>query len=107
MLQYGQTSPLLTGSRTRARRIELSLGLSDNDLTRPLAEGAIVPEGVSFTPTIVPAPELFWRQLRFGEFDVSEMSMSSLLIAASHGDTRWVALPVFPMRSFFHTWIVI
>jgi 4,5-dihydroxyphthalate decarboxylase len=46
---------------------------------------------------------MFWRQLRFAEFDVSEMSMSSLLIATSQGPTPWIALPVFTTREFFHT----
>jgi 4,5-dihydroxyphthalate decarboxylase len=50
---------------------------------------------------------MFWRQLRFAEFDVSEMSMSSLIISASRGDTRWVAIPVFTMRKFFHTSIIV
>ena len=45
---------------------------------------------------------MFWRQLKFAEFDVSEMSMSSLTIATSQGPTQWVALPVFTTREFFH-----
>jgi len=50
---------------------------------------------------------MFWRQLHFAEFDISEMSLSSLLIAIAHGDTRWTAIPVFTSREFFHTraWI--
>ena len=51
--------------------------------------------------------EMFWRQLRFAEFDVSEMSMSSLIIAASRGDTRWVAIRSSPMRKFFYTSIIV
>jgi 4,5-dihydroxyphthalate decarboxylase len=47
---------------------------------------------------------MFWRQLKFAEFDVSEMSLSSLFIAVARGDTRWVALPIYTMRRFFHTW---
>ena len=50
---------------------------------------------------------MFWRQLRFAEFDISEMSISSLIIAMSRGDTRWVAIPVFTMRKFFHTGIIV
>jgi len=33
--------------------------------------------------------------------------MSSLIIATSRGDTRWVAIPVFTMRKFFHTSIMV
>jgi 4,5-dihydroxyphthalate decarboxylase len=45
---------------------------------------------------------MFWRQLKFAEFDVSEMSMSSMTIATAQGPTPWVMLPVFTTREFFH-----
>jgi 4,5-dihydroxyphthalate decarboxylase len=51
--------------------------------------------------------EMFWRQLHFEEFDLSEMSLSSLLMAVSNGDTRWVGLPVFTSRRFFHTGVLV
>jgi 4,5-dihydroxyphthalate decarboxylase len=87
--------------------LELSIALSDNERTRPLLEGRVVPQGITLVPTMVHPSEMFWRQLRFAEFDVSEMSMSSLLIATSRGDTRWIAIPVFTMRKFFHTSIIV
>ena len=65
------------------------------------------PQGIRLVPTMVHPSEMFWRQLRFAEFDVSEMSMSSLIISVSRGDTRWVAIPVFTMRKFFHTSIIV
>jgi 4,5-dihydroxyphthalate decarboxylase len=83
--------------------IELSLALSDNPNTRPLLDGLVEADGIRLTPTAVHPSEMFWRQLKFAEFDVSEMSMSSLLIATSKGPTPWVALPVFTTREFFHT----
>lgn len=84
-------------------RLDLSLALSENPNTRPLLDGRVEAEGIRLTPTAVHPSEMFWRQLKFGEFDVSEMSMSSLLIATSKGPTPWVALPVFTTREFFHT----
>jgi 4,5-dihydroxyphthalate decarboxylase len=87
--------------------LELSIALSDNERTRPLLEGRVTPQGIKLVPTMVHPSEMFWRQLRFAEFDVSEMSMSSLIIATSRGDTRWVGIPVFTMRKFFHTSIVV
>jgi 4,5-dihydroxyphthalate decarboxylase len=33
--------------------------------------------------------------------------MSSLIIALARGDTRWAAIPVFTMRKFFHTSIIV
>jgi 4,5-dihydroxyphthalate decarboxylase len=90
-----------------AAHIELSIALSDNERTRPLIEGEVVAQAIKLVPTMIHPSEMFWRQLRFGEFDVSEMSMSSLIISLSRGDTRWVAIPVFTMRKFFHTSIIV
>jgi 4,5-dihydroxyphthalate decarboxylase len=90
-----------------ASQLELSIALSDNERTRPLIEGRIAPQGIRLVPTMVHPSEMFWRQLRFSEFDVSEMSMSSLIISIARGETRWVAIPVFTMRKFFHTSIIV
>jgi 4,5-dihydroxyphthalate decarboxylase len=92
-------------------RLALSVALSDNPNTRPLIDGAVAAEGIDLTATVIHPSEMFWRQLRFAEFDVSEMSMSSLLIStekgAPLGPTPWVALPVFTTREFFHTRILV
>src|ERR1700731_995518 len=90
-----------------ASRLFLGTGLSDTPNTRPLIDGDVTPEGIALTATAVHPSEMFWRQLRFAEFDVSEMSMSSLLIATARGPTSWVALPVFTTREFFHTRILV
>jgi len=88
-------------------KLTLSLALSDNPNTRPLLDGRIEAEGLALTATALHPSEMFWRQLRFAEFDVSEMSMSSLLISTARGPTPWVALPVFTTREFFHTRILV
>jgi 4,5-dihydroxyphthalate decarboxylase len=87
--------------------LELSIALTENALSRPLVEGRVAPQGMRLLPTTLHASEMYWRQLRFGDFDVSEMSLSSLFIAASRGDMQWLALPVFTMRRFFHTGILV
>jgi len=95
------------GREMSRERLALSIALSDNPNTRPIIDGAIVPEGIGLTTTVIHPSEMFWRQLRFAEFDVSEMSMSSLLISTARGPTPWVALPVFTTREFFHTRILV
>jgi len=45
--------------------------------------------------------------LHYAEFDVSEMSMSSLMMITAQGDKRFYALPVFTTRYFFHTKILV
>jgi 4,5-dihydroxyphthalate decarboxylase len=43
--------------------------------------------------------------LRHEEFDASEMSLSNYIIALGRGDSRFVAIPVFPSRVFRHSYI--
>jgi 4,5-dihydroxyphthalate decarboxylase len=97
----------VSATRMTAPKLELSVALSDNPNTRPLIDGRVEAEGLTLIPSAVHPSEMFWRQLRFGEFDVSEMSMSSLLIATARGPPPWVALPVFTTREFFHTRILV
>jgi 4,5-dihydroxyphthalate decarboxylase len=96
-------------SRLRAEtsKIQLSICLSDNDRTRPIREGRVKADGVDLVVSTAHPSEMFWRELHFAEFDVSEMSCSSLLMAVAHGDNRFVAIPVFTSRSFFHTGILV
>ena len=87
--------------------IQLSIGITSNPRTWPVIDGAVKIEGVDLTPTVLHPSELFWRQLRFAEFDVAEMSMSSLMMAKSKGDERFAGIPVFTTRMFFHTRILV
>ena len=87
--------------------INMSIALSNNERTRPVIEGRFHPQGINLIPTVVHPSEMFWRQLKFAEFDVSEMSISSLCIAKSKGDDRFVGIPIFTARMFFHTRIMV
>ncbi len=88
-------------------KLQLSLGITSNPRTWPILDGRVVPDAID--PLITPCDpsELFWRQLRFADFDVSEMSMSSLMMIRAQGDERFVGLPVFTTRRFFHTNILV
>jgi 4,5-dihydroxyphthalate decarboxylase len=83
---------------------KLTLGFISafNERVEPLMNGAVKAEGIELIPTYSHPAETFWRQLKFGEFEVAEMSMSSFLIAKSRG-ADMVALPVFPSRRLFQT----
>jgi 4,5-dihydroxyphthalate decarboxylase len=87
--------------------LRLSIAIANNPRTWPILEGTVKPDGIELIPTSVHGSEIFWRQLKFAEFDVSEMSFSSLMMAMAHGDDRWVGLPMFTTRSFFHTGILV
>ena len=66
-------------------RLRLSFVSAFNERVQPLMDGRIQPEGVELIPTYSDPSETFWRQLKFGEFEVSELSLSSYLIARSRG----------------------
>ena len=83
-------------------KLTLSFISQFNERVQPLMDGTIQPEGLELIPTYSPPSETFWRQLKFQEFEISEMSLSSYLIARSRG-VDMVALPVFPSRRLFHT----
>jgi len=87
--------------------IQLSFGLTSNLRTRPLLDGLVTCDAIDMNVSELHPSELFWRQLKFAEFDVSEMSMSSLLMATARGDDRFIGLPVFTTRFFFQTWILV
>jgi len=86
--------------------LQLSIGITNNPRTWPILDGTVKPEAIDLIPTVLHPSELFWRQLRFAEFAVSEMSCSSFLITTGLGDTRFVGLPIFTTRRFFHTSIL-
>jgi 4,5-dihydroxyphthalate decarboxylase len=88
-------------------KLQLSLGITSNPRTWPILDGKVKADGIDLISSIVYPSELFWRQLRFGDFDLSEMSFSSFMMAKSSGDDRWVGLPIFTTRRFFHTEVLV
>ena len=84
-------------------KLQLSLMMGANDRSRPVLDGSVSPDGIDLTCTVGHPSEIFWRQLHFQEFDVSEMSLSSLLMLIANGNRDWVGLPIFTSRRFFHT----
>src|SRR5579862_4772304 len=87
--------------------LQLSIGITNNPRTWPILDGTVKVDGIDLIPTVLHPSELFWRQLHFAEFAVSEMSCSSFLIVIGQGDARFVGLPIFTTRRFFHTSILV
>jgi 4,5-dihydroxyphthalate decarboxylase len=83
--------------------MRLSLACGDYDRTRPLIDKAVTPLGIELTCLPMPVEEVFFRMARFREFDVAEMSLGSYLVSMADGP--FVAIPVFPSRSFRHSGI--
>lgn len=87
--------------------MNLSAAFTPNPLTAPLLSGSVSPATITWKPETVGPGDLFFRQLKYGEFDVSELSMSSLTIGISQGNRTWAALPIFTTRAFYHTEIIV
>jgi 4,5-dihydroxyphthalate decarboxylase len=87
--------------------LKLSIGITNNPRTWSIIDGTVKPDGIDLIPTVLHPSELFWRQLHFAEFAVAEMSCSSFMIAIARGDARFVGLPIFTTRRFFHTSVLV
>jgi len=83
-------------------RLSLSFACWDYDRVRALQDGRVRPEGIDLNFIALPVEETFYRQARYQEFDVSEMSLSSYLLTMNRAEPPFVALPVFPSRAFRH-----
>lgn len=87
--------------------IQLTFACEDYDRTRALRDGSVKPEGIDLNYVTLPVEEIFWRMCRFEEFDAAELSMGAFLVAAAQGRRPFVALPVFPSRTFRHRCVFI
>lgn len=84
------------------KKLELTLACGDYDRIRPLWDGSILPEGIDLQVLLLPVEEIFLRAVRYQEFEVTELSMSSFLITREKLRPGYVAIPVFPSRKFRH-----
>ncbi|KAJ7632759.1 4,5-dihydroxyphthalate decarboxylase [Roridomyces roridus] len=87
--------------------LRLSLACWDYDRVKAIEDGRVKPEGIDLTFLNFRVEETFFRQLRFQEFDVSEMSLSSYVLTLNGPELPFIALPVFPSRFFRHQSIYI
>ncbi len=88
-------------------RIKLTLACWNYDRTRALADGSVSPDGIDLTYLNLPVEETFFRMLRYREFEVAEMSLSSYTLSLFRDDPPFVAIPVFPSRAFRHNSIFV
>lgn len=88
-------------------RLRLSLACEDYDRTRALGDGRVQASGIDLNILTMPVEEVFFRMLRYQEFDAAEMSLSAYVLSLAHPECPFVAIPVFPSRSFRHSAIYI
>lgn len=88
-------------------QLPLSFACWDYDRVRSLTDGSIEVKGIELNWINLAVEETFWRMMRHQEFDVSELSLSSFLIAADRGFPKFKAIPVFMSRMFRHSGVYI
>jgi len=82
--------------------LRLSFACWDYDRMKAIEDGRVRPEGIELTFLSYRVEETFFRQLRFQEFDLSELSLSSYVLTLNQEHPPFIALPVFPSRFFRH-----
>ena len=86
--------------------LRLSLAFFDSPRMDPIVDGTVKPENIDLEiVSFRPGGTLFVRNLKYDEFDISEMSISETLLARERTDGArwdWASLPVFLGRG--HLW---
>jgi 4,5-dihydroxyphthalate decarboxylase len=88
-----------------SQKLPLTLACWNYDRTRALADGSVQPDGIALNYLDLPVEETFFRMLRYREFDVAEMSLSSYCVSLSRDPKPFIAIPIFPSRFFRHSCI--
>lgn len=87
--------------------LTLSLACTLSDRTRPVLDGRVAVPGVAFAASPGEPEEIFRIAMREARFEVTELSMSSFMLATARGDGRYIGVPVFLSRAFRHSAIYV
>ncbi len=88
-------------------KLNLTLACWNYDRTRAIQDGSVQPDGIDINYLDLPVEETFFRMVRFREFDVAEMSLSSYTVSLHRDPKPFIAIPVFPSRFFRHSCIFV
>ena len=83
--------------------LPITIACGDYDRTRAIKDGDVRVEGCDVTYLALGPEEIFFRAFRQQEFDVSELSFSTYMMATARGDCPYIAIPVFVSRAFRHS----
>lgn len=82
--------------------LRLKIATDDYDRIQALKTGKVAIEGCALDYLTLEPGETFTRLFRHHEFDISEMSFSTYMVALSQGGFPYRAIPVFLSRVFPH-----
>jgi 4,5-dihydroxyphthalate decarboxylase len=85
----------------------LTFACWDYDRTNALQDGRVRPQGIDLRYLFIAPPESFFRMLHFGDFELSEMSLSWYTRTVFYEKRPFQAIPVFPSRMFRHSAIYV
>ena len=88
-------------------KLRLTLAFWDYDRTLGFLEERVPVDGIDLNSLNLPVEETFFRMLRYHEFDVAEMSLSSYTVSLFKEPRPFIAIPVFPSRFFRHSCIYV
>jgi len=87
--------------------ISITIASGEYDRIRAIRDGTVKVEGCAVTYHVVEPNQLFVRNLKAQEFDVSEMSFSTYITLRDQGRAHYTAIPVFLSRAFRHSAIFV
>ena len=107
VLRYkGPGQPAPTASRARESEVanlQLTFAAQDYEHTRALTTGKVKAEGIDLTHVELFPAFTFQRMLGKREFECSEMAMTLYFSTLDRPDPPFIAIPVFPVRTFRHS----
>ena len=90
-----------------ATKLSLTLTCGDYEITRPLAEGLVEPDGIALTVlTNTASRDRHWRLARNAECDLGEFNACAYFMARERGHP-FIALPIYPHRRFRHGFVFV
>ncbi len=93
---------------TQQPNVPISFACGLYDRMQALYTGEVKAEGIDLNFINIDAPRIiFDRMSGAKEFDVAELSSTEFITRAEAGDDSFVALPVFPSRTFRHGLITV
>ena len=89
------------------KKVHLTLAIAEHPHTAAIRDGSIPIEGVDAEfITVQPQIGAFRRMVRDVEFDVCELAPTTYIIARAYG-APFVALPIFVVRRFHHSGLLV
>lgn len=91
-----------------SQNVHLTFACGLYDRMQALYTGEVKPEGIDLEFLRIEAPRVIFDNMAANQaYDLSEMSCSEFIARRAAQDKSFVALPVFPSRSFRHSFIFI